>query len=142
MVTITNRPREHFQSAIKSKLGWVGKRELRDMDVLLLRVINPGGSKLTVSPKNRPRNSDPDKLMDLPNQPIATLASMMEGYFEKPVIDQTGLTNSYDITLEGKWQADLQANLDFINKALPDQLGLELVPSREAIEMLVVEKAK
>jgi hypothetical protein len=29
-----------------------------------------------------------------------------------------------------------------LKKALLDQLGLELVPSHEAIEMLVVERAK
>ena len=33
-------------------------------------------------------------------------------------------------------------DLDLLNKALLDQLGLELVPSREPIEMLVVEKVK
>jgi hypothetical protein len=32
--------------------------------------------------------------------------------------------------------------LDLARKALLDQLGLELVPSREPIEMLVVEKVK
>jgi hypothetical protein len=33
-------------------------------------------------------------------------------------------------------------DLDLLNKTLLDQLGLELVPSREPIEMLVVEKVK
>jgi uncharacterized protein (TIGR03435 family) len=34
------------------------------------------------------------------------------------------------------------SKLDILNRALIDQLGLELVPSREPVEMLVVEKVQ
>jgi uncharacterized protein (TIGR03435 family) len=146
LVTVTNRPHQSFQALIKSQLGWAGRVEIREADALLLRAKNPAilESKVSpkVSPRNRLRNSDRTKFLDWPNQRISTLANMLEGFFEKPVIDKTGLTNFYDITLEGKWQSDRQANLDFISKALGDQLGLELVPSREKVEMLVVEKVK
>jgi hypothetical protein len=53
----------------------------------------------------------------------------------KPVVDQTGLTGNYDFTT-GPFGPEE------INHAFLDQLGLELVPGREPIEMLVVEKAK
>jgi uncharacterized protein (TIGR03435 family) len=58
------------------------------------------------------------------------------------VIDQTGLANHFDMDLkwdETNWQ---HPNLESLERALLDQLGLELVPSREPIEMLVVEKSK
>jgi uncharacterized protein (TIGR03435 family) len=59
-------------------------------------------------------------------------------------IDQTGITNVYDIDLTWKvkgrdWTNPTRSMLDRI---LLDQLGLELVPGREPIGMLVVEKAK
>ena len=43
-----------------------------------------------------------------------------------------------------KWDDTDKANrnVDGLKQALLDQLGLELVPSREPIEMLVVEKVK
>jgi uncharacterized protein (TIGR03435 family) len=59
------------------------------------------------------------------------------------VIDQTELTNKYDIILD--WQASptqSYENSDSLKKVLLDRLGLELVPDRMRIEMLVVEQAK
>jgi uncharacterized protein (TIGR03435 family) len=52
----------------------------------------------------------------------------------QPVIDQTGLTGNYDF-ITGAFGPNE------INQVFLDQLGLELVPSREPVEMLVVEKA-
>ncbi len=142
MVTVTNRPRESFQALIKSQLGWAGRSEVREMDTLVLRAKNSAILESKVSPKNQLRSSDRTKFLDWPHTPISSLAGLLESFFQKPVIDKTGLTNFYDITLEGQWQPDQQANLDFISKALSEQLGLELVFSRENVEMLVVEKVK
>jgi uncharacterized protein (TIGR03435 family) len=66
--------------------------------------------------------------------------------FLQPVLDQTGLTNKYDIILDWKWKVwpmtQTYENSDSLKKVLLDQLGLELVPGRKRIEMLVVEPAK
>jgi uncharacterized protein (TIGR03435 family) len=59
----------------------------------------------------------------------------------KPVIDQTGLNGRYDIRLQ--WQSPpSESDNEHFQQALLDQLGLELVPSRQPIAMLVVEKTK
>ena len=60
--------------------------------------------------------------------------------YQAPVVDQTGLTNSYDFSL--KWKSDGDSNLAALQQALEDQLGLELVPTNMPVEMLVVEKTK
>jgi uncharacterized protein (TIGR03435 family) len=64
----------------------------------------------------------------------------LEDHFKIPVIDQTGLTNQFDIDL--KWdEADYRhPNLESLTPALLDQLGLALVPTNMPIEMLVVGK--
>jgi uncharacterized protein (TIGR03435 family) len=74
---------------------------------------------------------------------------MLEEQFRIPVVDETGLTNRYDFNVTwdeyGKKvgnQYPNYPNLEGLKQALADQLGLELVPSREPIEMLVVEKVK
>jgi len=66
----------------------------------------------------------------------------LKGRFKIPVIDQTGLSKQYDYYL--KWDEKDRDHLNStgLQRALLDQLGLELVPSREPIEMLVVEKMK
>jgi hypothetical protein len=57
-------------------------------------------------------------------------------------IDETGLTNTYDIDFH--WNSNLSGNE--LKKEFPrllnEQLGLELVPTHMPIEMLLVEKAK
>jgi uncharacterized protein (TIGR03435 family) len=51
------------------------------------------------------------------------------------------LTGPYDVDL--KWKPKLgQSDQDALRQALLDQLGLQLVPGREMVEMLVVEKVK
>jgi uncharacterized protein (TIGR03435 family) len=67
------------------------------------------------------------------------LAANLEGLLQIPVINQTGVANKFDIDL--KWNPNDPQN-NSLKQALLGQLGLELVPSREPIEMLVVEKVK
>jgi uncharacterized protein (TIGR03435 family) len=58
-----------------------------------------------------------------------------------PVFDQTGLTNR--IALDLRWKKlPGETVVDTTKRVVLDQLGLELVPSREPVEMLVVEKVK
>ena len=61
-----------------------------------------------------------------------------------PVLDQTGLTNMYDLDLtwpvKGRnWANPTRRELDRI---LLEQLGLEIVSTNEPLEMVVVEKVK
>ena len=60
---------------------------------------------------------------------------------EKPVLDETGLTNRYDYEL--KWEANEQKHPDAetLTKAVLDQLGLELRPAKRKIEVVVVDNA-
>jgi uncharacterized protein (TIGR03435 family) len=67
------------------------------------------------------------------------LGGFLEQIFNRPVIDQTGLTQHFNIDL--KWDARHPKQREAVEEAMRNQLGLELVPSRESVEMLVVEKA-
>ncbi len=136
-----------LQKEIERKFGLVGRREIRDADVLLLKIQNADASGLkSAEPRRRERNSTSSSRsgageFSCRNEQLSDLAWFLEGRFEFPVIDQTGTTNHFDIDLkwnEPNWQ---HPNLDGLKKGLRDQLGLELMPSREPVEMLVLEKA-
>ena len=80
--------------------------------------------------------------------PLSLLAEQdVEGYFEKPCINRADIKGKYDFAFS--WQepqgltgeARKDALRPIIEKKL-NQLGLQLVPGREPIEMLVVEKVK
>ena len=79
------------------------------------------------------------------NGSLSRLLAMMEGQFQKPIANQTGLTNHLDIDF--KWNdADQTFHnpgvLGQVKQDLLDQLGLELTPAFEPVDMLVVEKIK
>jgi uncharacterized protein (TIGR03435 family) len=148
-----------LQVAIKRKFGLVGKREIRETDVLLLKLAAPdtGGFKPANSLRRSLNVTAPDthnfskSLKDGSffacfdrTLEESGLRSSLETAFQLPIIDQTGLTNRYDFSVT--WPAfhdnDNEKHKQITRGTLLDQLGLELVPSREPIEMLVVEKAK
>jgi uncharacterized protein (TIGR03435 family) len=137
-----------LQAELKKKLGFVGHPEMRDMDVLVLKVRrqNAPGRR---PPTNGHSDGSTRGHYFCDNSPISSdsgwypgMTRFLENYFGTPVIDQTGLTQNFHIDL--KWDERFKGDPDHeaLKDALLDQLGLELVPSNMPIKMLVVEKVK
>ena len=139
LVTVPDRPYERFQAEIKRKFGWTARVETRETDVLLLKLNHPNAPGLTPADNS----SWEEWLAAHPQQAgihrhnitAARFAEAIQGLLPKPVVDRTGLTGNYDF-ITGSFGADK------LNQVFLDQLGLELVPGREPLEMLVVEKAR
>ena len=164
LMTTPDASPELLQAKIKQQLGYAAHRETRQTDVLLLVMKQPnapglrpsqgrsGGGSVTASSFSSSSSSSSSfagvsagggkKIITSQNLPISNLPKNLQGYFDKPILDQTGLTGNYDVSLEVASNTDRAAEMDIIASALPAQLGLELVPSRQALELLVVEKAK
>jgi uncharacterized protein (TIGR03435 family) len=143
---IANLPRgsvEALQTELKRKFGVVGRREMRETDVLLLTVKykNARGLKPSANHRNS-SSSNEGSHYSFVNLPLSSLTDYLEYYLKIPVVDQTGLTNRFDIDLQLDEQDWQQRNPASLKQALVDQFGLELVSGRAPIEMLVVEKAK
>jgi hypothetical protein len=125
--TLPSGSPEALQQEIRRKFGLVAELETKETDVLLLTVSsgNAPGLKPTANG----------------GYSIDSLRMLLEDYFQVPVLDQTGLAGNFD--MEAKWNRPFKGqNQDALKRDLLDQLGIELVPSRESVEMLVVEKAK
>jgi uncharacterized protein (TIGR03435 family) len=62
---------------------------------------------------------------------------------DRPVIDRTGLTGSYDYKLEWGDDAAVRADADAVSiyTAMQEQLGLKLEPAKAPVEVLVVDSA-
>ena len=58
------------------------------------------------------------------------------------VVDRTDLTGTFTVFLEWAQCADPDAEVQAIQTVLLNQLGLQLVPAREKVRMLVVQKVK
>lgn len=63
---------------------------------------------------------------------------------DRPILDKTGLTGQYDITIFATPEFRLRASSEPGDIAITDsirQLGLKLEPQKATIEMLVVDSA-
>jgi len=135
---------EALQQEARKKFGLTAKREIRDTDILLVKIRNPntpnlipnnGGYESGTTFENPASGKWSGK-----NVSISDFLHYMEDLIKVPLIDQTALTSRFDFNLQ--WTQISGGNPDGLKQALLDQLGLELVPTNMPLEMLVVEKVK
>ncbi|MDB6121249.1 MAG: polymerase, sigma-24 subunit, subfamily [Pedosphaera sp.] len=129
--------------------------EKRETEVFLLTVKHPNAAGLKLHQEDRPAangssfgsgggsssRSGPGNYHSA-NQTLSALAYYLETSLAVPVIDQTELTGNFDIDLKWAASGGQSPNPEAIKQAVLDQLGLELVPSAQPIEMLIIEEAK
>jgi uncharacterized protein (TIGR03435 family) len=140
----SGHPQEALQAEIKKQLGLIAHRELRDADVLSLLVLNPSVTALASAKGGNGSDTGAApgrRQFEFSNMPIDDLSDFLEVSLGKPVINQTELTQKYSGSLKWDPQPDQAAELKEIQKLLAEQFGLELVPGRQSVEMLVVTKA-
>ena len=75
------------------------------------------------------------------NVSMRRLAMTLEKDLNKPVLDETGLTNGYDISLKWPRTTMPENNPEGFVKAVADNLGLELVPARRPVEVMQVDSS-
>jgi uncharacterized protein (TIGR03435 family) len=134
---------EALQAELKSKLGLIAHPEARNVDVLLLKVKNPNAPGLKPPTGGEDFYFVTDKgdgYIHWDNASLSRIPEILEGYCKMPIVDQTGFTQHFSVDVKWKELGEGDPNHDALKKALLDQLGLELVPGRASIQMLVVEK--
>jgi uncharacterized protein (TIGR03435 family) len=146
---------EALQREVRRKFGVSGRIETRATDVLVLKVSRPNapGLKGSVSPPGNDVFSMQPNGLRCQNRTLADVCSELEALANIPVLNQTGLTNRFDFELQLDWDltpgwwkpnANLKrpfVNMDNVNEALLEQLGLELVPTNLPLQVLVVDRA-
>jgi uncharacterized protein (TIGR03435 family) len=144
--TLTSRQGEALQNELRKAFGLAGKIQMRETDVLLLTLKNPKAPGLQSSavPQNAPASLQGQGRGHLSgeNVTLAKLANDLEQRLGIPVVDQTRAENGrFDFELT--WdQSDSMLNVDALEQALADELGLELIPAKKSTEVVVVDNAK
>lgn len=116
-------------------------------------VLSKGGSKLKAAGAGESMGfSTAGNVRTFRAMPIAGLVSYVAGTAKQPVIDKTGLTGSFDFTIDltpaGNLSPAPEARPDQIDvfsrlrEALEDQLGLKLEPQRIAVDNVLIERAE
>ena len=121
-----------LKGEVKKELGLVGRWEMVETNVLMLKIASPEAAARAFKPAKTFGNS------------LDTLRGSLENIVGDGlyVIDETGLTNRYDFSFEWPRVNAPEAGKQAIKNALYDHLGLQLVPAYEPVRMLFVERAK
>ena len=144
MANLSHGSAEALQQEINKTFGVVVKHELRETNVLILKLGKALGRGIKPSIGNQPTERFSEDTLTWLNYPLSILDVFLEDYFKTPIIDETGLTQNYDFALQwqGQWRFNSRHDPEGLKQIISDQLGLELVPTNMPIEMLVVEKVK
>jgi uncharacterized protein (TIGR03435 family) len=127
--------------------------ETREMPVYAL-VVAKSGAKL-----NPARNEELSRVSTLGSQQSSEMTAfgvtlgqfvvspLLTGAAGRPVVDQTGLKGAFDFTL--KWTPEqlspsaaakeAGADVPSFFTAIREQLGLQLIPSRAPVEVIVID---
>jgi uncharacterized protein (TIGR03435 family) len=140
LLTAPTDSREKLRAEIKRQFGVVAHTEAREMDVLVLKVINPNAPGLKISAGGGPNIWTENGSIKLLGYKMADFTHVIGVFFSHPVIDETGLSDAYDV--EAKWDSHLKGNAlqTEIENIMRNQFGLELTPDKRSVQMLVVEK--
>jgi RNA polymerase sigma factor (sigma-70 family) len=149
----TGRP---LQELLQRKFGLVGRWEMVETNVLVLKYANPDNPGLqpaeslmhslnltNLSAFNRfngvARRTPAGTVHIDTTMPRLIEALGLERAFHLPIIDETGLTNRYDFFFKNPARGF--PNQDAWKDALSQQLGLELTPTIRPVRMLIVSRA-
>ena len=124
--------------------------DMKDMPVYAL-VVAKGGPKLKESPPGTQRlftlrSKGKSVLVTVTSGDMAQFTAQFSRHnsVDRPVIDKTGLTGTYDYKLE--WGDDTAADADTrvpsIYTAVQEQLGLRLEPAKAPVRVLIIDRAE
>jgi len=106
-------------SLVLAKRGPKLKEAAADRKSAMANTVGPAGERLTV----------------FESSSLKVLVNLLANTLGRPVVDKTGLDGIYDYTFE--WP-DAGSSLF----ASVDELGLKLEPKKEAVEVLVIDRAE
>lgn len=124
-----------FQQALATTFGINVRREMRDVDVVILTV--PLGKAAGLQPSQSKEGMAMEMRGQIRSrkQRIKTLAEQLEVALGRPVVDKTGLTGEYD------WELPYsRVDKNILINAVREKLGIEITETKQPIEMLIVDK--
>lgn len=121
-----------FQDALERNFGFQTHWEEQERDVL---VLNSDGTKTLPESTSNPLFQFERGKITFHRQTSAKLAEALPNWFQKVVVNETGLSGTYDFDL------DYVANEPkVLTEELQQKYGVTLTPAKRKIRILVVEK--
>ena len=135
---------EALQAEIKKKWGLVANREIRQTNVVFLKLDHTNAPGLQPMTQPRAPRQNEGGVQIIHSSLDGFFVPYLENMLQRPVIDQTGLSGVFDIELpdlRGMRTGQSDDAFEPMRKALLDRLGLDLVKTNAPVEVLVIKKA-
>jgi uncharacterized protein (TIGR03435 family) len=127
--------------------------EKKQLPVFALTVGNKGSRLKKAEESERPQlafrppaQSNGEEMVKLvvQNSSIQQLTDLLSIFMDRPVLNQTGLKDKYDFTLDYEANADAPSPLTAVTgpglfRSLQEQAGLKLEATKDSVEVLVVD---
>ncbi|MFZ0820045.1 MAG: TIGR03435 family protein [Candidatus Acidiferrales bacterium] len=122
--------------------------EMKEVPVYFLVVTKNGPKFHEADPESQAaggrsasgaRGRGPGETLPFRAVPISTLVRFLSVYMEQTVVDKTGLTAKYNLTITYGPEDSQDPNAPPIETALEQQLGLKLVSGKSPVEMIVID---
>lgn len=127
-----------LQKLLEQRFGLKLHRETRYESGFALVVANHGVKLKKAVKGERTAFITPDQLRGI-DVPLTTIASLVSHAVHQPVVDKTGISGNYDVTLTYAPEDSTDSSSPSIYTALKEQLGLELHAEKVPVEMLVID---
>jgi uncharacterized protein (TIGR03435 family) len=144
--TAWDRIRLRLQALLAERFQLVVHKDEKEASGYTL-VVAKGGSKLKPSTTQEPAGTMRGKgRINGRSGTIQMLAAVLSEYLGRPVVDKTGLTETYTYQLEysqdSRDGSPSDSGLPDILKALQEQLGLKLEAGKVATTTIVIDRAE
>ena len=145
-----------MQALLQERFKLALHRQTKELSAYLL-VVGKNGPKVHESTTEGEARIDINQRqlsVSVQRTPVSRLVDMMSNMLRAPVIDMTGLTGRYDITLNvAKYAADMAARGQSIESApadpqalismiLQEEFGLKLEAKKMPLDVLIVDHAE
>jgi uncharacterized protein (TIGR03435 family) len=138
-----------LQTLLTERFGVQFHRQTKEQSVYTLS-IGKNGPKLKESTAEGDATVEPDQgrmSLAVRRAKISSLADLLSKVLFQPVIDQTGLTGYYDVSINvGKYLPQSQDGIPdivgILTTGLQEELGLRLELKKIALDLFIVDKAE
>ena len=145
-----------MQTLLRERFKLVLHRQTKELSAYVL-VVGKNGPKVRETKTEGEASIDINQRqlsVNVQRAPVSQLIDMMSNLLRAPVIDMTGLTGRYDLTLNvAKYVGDMAARGQSIDSApadpvalvsmiLQDELGLKLEARKMPLELVIVDRAE
>jgi uncharacterized protein (TIGR03435 family) len=133
----------YFESVLAERFHLKYHRETKEMQVYALRVAKTG-ARLTAhaggGDSSNGINNGPEKTsLKSTNISMKAFAGTLGRRLDRMIIDDTGLTGGYDLTLEWAPNPSPDSTEPSLFTALQEQLGLKLESTKGPVEIIVID---